>query len=299
MLRSGDQVEIITSDKVQSRIEWLNKVNTAKAKSAIKEFLKAETKNRIEKGKMLLEEKLESLSLKPSHRIFRKLLPNYQVTSKDELYSKIAIGIINLADLKKILKKNTKNKWIRYWTLQFGSKSINDDNYVDSVEDEEPSVKIDKKEPVYLGETSDSTNLNYTIAQCCRPIPGDEVVGFMDEYNQVIIHKNKCPESIKLSSSYGNRIANVKWSTHKVYSFLVKIALAGTDRFGIYNDITTVITKQLNADIRNINLESHDGIWEGTIELYVHDTKDLNNLMMNLGKVKGVNTVKRVEKINT
>jgi guanosine-3',5'-bis(diphosphate) 3'-pyrophosphohydrolase len=298
ILKSGDQVEIITSDKTQSRIEWLNKVNTAKAKSAIKEFLKAETKNRIEKGKQILEEKLDSLNLKPSHRIFRKLLPNYQVTSKDELYSKIAIGIINLDDLKKILQKNTKNKWIRYWTLQFGSKSLDEYSEADTPEELEPTGTTSKAEPVYLGETSDAAKLNYTIAQCCKPIPGDEVVGFMDEYNQVIVHKSKCPESIKLSSSYGNRIATVKWTTHKVYSFLVKIALAGTDRFGMYNDITTIITKQLNADIRNINLESHDGIWEGTIELYVHDTKDLNNLMMNLGKIKGVNTVKRVEKIN-
>lgn len=297
ILRSGDQVEIITSDKPQSRIEWLNKVNTAKAKSAIKEFLKAETKNRIEKGKQVLEEKLESLKLKPSHRIFRKLLPNYQVTSKDELYSKIAIGIINLDDLQKVLKKNTKNKWIRYWTLQFGSKDKEDDLENDSIDENEPAVTTSNKEPVYLGETSDAAKLNYTIAQCCKPIPGDEVIGFMDEYNQIIVHKSKCPESIKLSSSYGNRIADVKWTTHKVYSFLVKIAMAGTDKFGMYNDITTVITKQLNANIRTINLESHDGIWEGTIELYVHDTKDLNNLMMNLGKIKGVNTVKRVEKI--
>ncbi|MBN2484332.1 MAG: bifunctional (p)ppGpp synthetase/guanosine-3',5'-bis(diphosphate) 3'-pyrophosphohydrolase [Bacteroidales bacterium] len=296
ILRSGDQVEIITSDKPQSRIEWLNKVNTAKAKTAIKEYLKAETKNRIEKGKQILEDKLEELKLKPSNRIFRKLLPNYQVTSKDELYSKIAIGIISLDDLKKILKKNTKNKWIRYWTLQFNSKN-NDDDFDGDLPEEEVEITHEaKKEPVYLGETSDPSNLNYTIAQCCKPIPGDEVIGFVDEYNQVIVHKSKCPESIKLSSSYGNRITDVKWTTHKVYSFLVKIALSGTDKFGIYNDITTIITKQLNANIRNINLESHDGIWEGTIELYVHDTKDLNNLMMNLGKIKGVGSVKRVEK---
>ena len=295
ILRSGDQVEIITSDKPQSRIEWIFKVNTAKAKTAIKEYLKAETKNRIEKGKQILEEKLDLIKLKPSHRIFRKLLPNYQVTSKDELYSKIAIGIITLDDLKKVLKKNTKNKWIRYWTLQFGSKETDDYMDIDVSDDGEPLLS-NKKDLVYLGETSNSAELNYTIAQCCKPIPGDEVIGFMDEYNQIVVHKSKCPESIKLSSSYGNRIANVKWTTHKVYSFLVKIALAGTDKFGMYNDITTIITKQLNANIRNINLESHDGIWEGTVELYVHDTKDLNNLMMNLGKLKGVNTVKRVEK---
>ncbi|MBN1118732.1 MAG: bifunctional (p)ppGpp synthetase/guanosine-3',5'-bis(diphosphate) 3'-pyrophosphohydrolase [Bacteroidales bacterium] len=297
LLKSGDQVEIISSDKAQSRIEWMNKVNTAKAKSAIKAYLKGETKNRIEKGKQILDQKLEAIKLKPSNRIFRKLLPNYEVASKDELYSKIAIGIISLDDLKKVLKKNTKNKWIRYWSLQF--KADKDSQQELDELDEQESTPKKKKEPVYLRESTESNELNYTIASCCHPIPGDEVIGFKDDYNQIIIHKNKCNEAVKLSSSYGDRIVDVLWTTHKIYSFLIKISLSGSDRFGMYNDITTVITKQLNVNMRNINLESHDGIWEGTIELYVHNTKDLNNLIMNLGKVKGVNSVKRVEKIKT
>ncbi len=296
VLRSGDQVEVITSDKPQSRIEWMNRVHTARAKTAIKTYLKGETKNRITKGKQILEEKLETLKLKPSNRIFRKLLPNYQVASKDELYSKIAVGIIALDDLNKVLKKNTKTKWIKYWGLQFGSRTAEDEKDIEEVT--EP-VNGSKKEPVYLRERSDKAELNYTIAKCCSPIPGDKVIGFRDEYGQIIVHKTKCPEAVKMSASFGNRIANVKWTSHKLYSFLVQIGLAGIDRFGVYNDLTTVITKQLNVNMRNINLSSHDGIWEGTIELYVYDTKDLNNLMMNLGKVKGVNTVKRIENIQT
>ena len=297
VLKSGDQVEIITSDKVQPRMEWLERVKTAKAKTAIKAHLKGEIKNRIEKGKQLLEEKLASLKLKPSHRVFRKMLPNYQVTSKDELYSQIATGIISLDNLKKVLKKNTKNKWIRYWGISFGSKSkmeeMQDENDDSASIASQPKIKDNT---VVLGKTNDQENLNYTIARCCKPIPGDEVTGFSDDYNQIIIHKTKCPEAIKASASQGTRITNIKWTSHKLYSFLIKIALSGTDRFGIYNDITTVITKQLNVNTRNINLASHDGIWEGTISLYVHDTKDLNNLMMNLGKIKGVNSVKRAEK---
>lgn len=293
-LKSGDQVEVITSDKPQSRMEWMTKVNTAKAKSSIKALLKAETKDRISKGKKILEEKLESLKLKPSNRIFRKMLPNYQATSKDELYSKIAVGLVTLDDLKKVLKKNTKNKWIRYWGLQFGGKSGSRTTEESKTAN---TIPFSKKEPVYLRETSSVGELNYTIAKCCKPIPGDEVIGFVDEDKQIIIHKNKCPNAVKTSASFGDRITNVKWTTHKLYSFLVKIALSGADRFGVYNDITHVITKQLNVNMRNVNLFSHDGIWEGTIELYVHDTKDLNNLMMNLGKIKGVNTVKRVEKM--
>lgn len=289
-LRSGDQVEIITSDKPQPRIEWLNKVHTAKAKSAIKAYLKAETKNRIQKGKDLLEGKLEDLKLKPSHRIFRKLLPNYQVTSKDELYSKIGMGIIQLDDLKKVLKKNTKNKWIRYWSLQFGAKTKRPDPKPNGKE-------VKEKETFLLREKVDDSEPDYIIAKCCNPIPGDDVIAIRDEYDQIVVHKSNCPAAVKLSSGHGHRMVNVKWTTHKYYSFLTKIAISGTDRFGVYNDITTTITKQLNVNIRNINLESHDGIWEGTIELYVHNTKDLNLLIMNIGKIKGVEAVNRVEKL--
>ncbi len=289
-LKSGDQVEIITSEKPQSRIEWLQKVHTAKAKTAIKASLKSETKNRIEKGKKILEAKLEELKLKPSNRIFRKLLPNYMVTSKDELYSKIGIGIIQLDDLKKILKKNTKNKWIRYWSLQFGSKG------------RRPEKDLNGKDkslmgPFFLRENVDGSDTDYIIAHCCNPIPGDDVIGIKDELDQIVIHKANCRDAIKISSGHGNRIVKVQWTTHKYYSFLVKIAISGTDRFGIYNDITTTITKQLNVNIRNINLESHDGIWDGTMELYVHNTKDLNLLIMNIGKIKGVESVRRLENL--
>jgi guanosine-3',5'-bis(diphosphate) 3'-pyrophosphohydrolase len=289
-LKSGDQVEIITSEKPQSRIEWLQKVHTAKAKSAINASLKAETKNRIEKGKKILELKLDELKLKPSNRIFRKLLPSYLVTSKDELYSKIGIGIIQLDDLNRILKKNTMNKWIRYWSLQFGSRGRRPEKDLNGKEKA-------LAEPIFLRENINTPDTEYIIAPCCNPIPGDDIMGIKDDLEQIVIHKANCRDAIKVSTSQGHRIVNVQWTTHKYYSFLVKIAISGIDRFGVYNDITTTITKQLNVNIRNINLESHDGIWDGTMELYVHNTKDLNLLIMNIGKIKGVESVRRVENV--
>lgn len=292
ILRSGDQVEIITSEKPQTRIDWLLNVHTAKAKSAIKAFLKAETKNRIEKGKQVLDDKLKELKLNPSHRIFRKLLPNYQVTSKDELYSKIGMGLISLDGLKKVLKKNTKNKWIRYWSLQLGAKTKRNDVKAND-------KPIEGENTIFLTEKLDDYEPEYIIAKCCNPIPGDDVSAIRDEYDQVVVHKSNCPDAIKLSSGHGHRLVNVKWTAHKYYSFLTKIAISGTDRFGVYNDITTNISKQLNVNIRNIHLESHDGIWEGTIELYVYNTKDLNILIMNIGKIKGVESVRRIENLQS
>jgi guanosine-3',5'-bis(diphosphate) 3'-pyrophosphohydrolase len=289
-LNSGDQVEIITSEKQRPQREWLDYAITVKARSAIKVALKAETKNRIEKGKDLIEEKLKQLNLHPNSRIFKKLLPAYEVVSKDELYSKIGLGIINLDDLERILKKNTKNKWIKYWELQlpFTRKSETEDG---------EKAEIDKTAPYLLRENVDEPESSYIIAKCCNPIPGDDVIGYQSQNNSVIVHKTKCPSAIRLMSSHGNRIIPAKWTTHKILSFLVRISLQGIDRFGIYNNITTIISKELSANMRTVNLHSHDGIWDGTIDLYVHSTNDLNNLIMNLIKIKGVEKVSRVENI--
>ena len=151
---------------------------TAKAKSAIKASLKSETKNRIDKGKKILEEKLKELNLIPSSRIFKKLLPIYSLTSKDELYSKIGSGIITLDDLKKILKKNTKSKWIKYWELSFGKPNKEKEN-----------VNFDPDETFLVTENIDEDETGYILASCCNPIPGDEVIGYRDFDGTVIIHQ--------------------------------------------------------------------------------------------------------------
>jgi guanosine-3',5'-bis(diphosphate) 3'-pyrophosphohydrolase len=292
VLNSGYQVEILTSDNQRVSREWLFYVTTAKAKSAIKAALKAETKDRIEKGKQVLEDKLKEYNLKPSSRIFKKLLPAYEVRSKDELYSKIGTGIVSLEDLKKILRRNTKNKWIRYWDLQFTSSAKNK-----KPPDKKTTPGSYSGSHYMIRENLDNTEPEYSLAKCCNPIPGDDVVGYRNPDNSIVIHKSKCSKAIKLMSSQGNRIIPAKWTTHKILSYLVRIQLQGLDKFGIYNNITTIISKELSVNMRNINLISHDGIFEGSIDLYVHNTKDLNNLIMNLMKIKGVESVKRVEKI--
>jgi guanosine-3',5'-bis(diphosphate) 3'-pyrophosphohydrolase len=294
VLKSGDQVEIITSDTYRSRLEWLDDVKTIKAKTAIKDALKAENKNRIEKGKKLLEEKLSDLKLRPNARIIQKLLPAYDVSNKDEFYSKVGTGIIQLEDLEQVLKRNTKSKWVNYWSLQLGKASLMGKKAV-TVNHTTPKTGF--KTPILLRENIHDATTDYATAQCCNPIPGDNVIGFCEPENQenITIHQAKCPTAIKLLSSHSDLLVPVKWTTHKLLSFLVKVAINGYDRFGMYNDITTVISKELNVNIRSINLSSHDGIWEGTIDLYVHDAKDLNNLLMSLSRIKGVDAVKRVD----
>ncbi len=156
---------------------------------------------------------------------------------------------------------------------------------------------IEKDVLKLVNKTIDETEPEYSIAKCCQPIPGDSVIGYRSQDGSIIIHKADCPNAIKLMSSQGNRIIPAKWTTHKILSYLVNIHIQGVDKFGIYNHITTVISKELSVNMRTINLSSHDGIFVGNIELYVHSTKDLNNLIMNLMKIKGVEAVNRVEKI--
>jgi GTP pyrophosphokinase len=269
-------------------------VATAKAKQAIKNSLKADTKNRIGVGKKMLEEKLLENGVKPSSRVFRKLLPAYECLSKDELYSKLGAGIINLDDLKKILKKNAQNKWIRYWSLSL----FNNPRKRKISEAATPTMptKIDKKTPFLLKDISDD-NLDYRIAQCCNPIPGDDVIGFIDSDGKVSVHNTKCSEVVRLSSQYGDQMLTVKWTTHKILSFLTSIEIRGIDRIGIVAELTKVISDELNVNIRKLHIDSHDGIFEGFIDLYVHSASDLNNLIMNVMKIKGIDAVKRIEKI--
>lgn len=298
LLKSGDQVEVITSGKQRTQKEWLKYVKTAKAKSAITQAIKDDNKNRIEKGKQILEKKLHELNVQPSSRVFKKILPAYQVLSKDELYSKIGTGIIQLDDLKKILKKNTKNKIIRYWSLQLAKSTGAGKPRRDNV-GVQKQENFSYKDPVLLREDKSGVP-EYEIADCCKPIPGDDVLGFRDKDNKnIVIHKSKCPIAIKLMSSQGNTIVPARWTTHKLLSFLAKLSINGIDRVGIAKDITATISNELNANIRRINIETHDGIFEGEIELYVHSASDLNNLILDLSKLKGVDKVKRKEEIET
>ena len=299
ILRSGDQVEIITSNKQKIQKEWLDHVKTAKAKTSITDAIKAETKDRKQKGKSILESKLKELKVHPSGRVLRKILPEYEVVNKDELYSKIGSGIIKLDNLKKILKKNTKNKIIRYWGLQISKTTSLSKTKKDSkAPKQKQKQKFNYKDHLIIRNNSEQESYQIQIAKCCNPIPGDNVIGYKNPDDDfVIIHKAKCPAAIRLMSSEGNYIVPAKWTSQKFLSSLAKLTLNGIDRIGIASDITAVISSELTVNIRKIFIETHDGIFEGEIELYVHNVKDLNNLIMNISKLKGVNSVKRNEEI--
>ena len=292
VLKSGDQVEIITSEKQHPQREWENFVTTAKAKHAIKSAFKEERKKNILKGKKILNKKLKELKLRPTANIYKKLFLYYSTENKDSLYNKIGIQNIDIKKLKKILSKKSKNKFIRYWQLQL-IRSSNRKLIEKEKNQKKHGINIDKKKPLIISD--DFEEKTFKIAKCCNPIPGDDIIGYQSDKNTIIIHKTNCPNAIKLNSSFGNKIVKAKWTTHKALSFLARIKIDGFDKVGLVNKITEIISKDLNVNMRAINFESHDGVFEGHIDLYVHNTTDLNNMIMNLIKIKGIDSVKRIE----
>lgn len=275
-LYSGDQVEILTSDKQRPQKEWLEFVVTAKAKSHINAVFKKDKKEQIRKGIHLFDEFIKKLELPPTSEPLKKVLSNYRLT-KDDLYAELAKSTITFEDIEKVLKKKSESKFVKYWKLQFLFPGKDD-----SGKKTEENLPID-------------TDSDFMIAPCCNPIPGDDVVGMNIAGTKVTVHKRSCPEAIRLMSSFGDKIVPVKWVSHKLMSFLAIIKLTGLDAPGIVSDITAVISKERKVNMRMVHFEAKDGIFEGIIHLYVHNTADLNSLLSRLAKMKGVETVTRVE----
>lgn len=289
ILMSGDQVEIITSNIAKPEMEWLSFVRTSKAKDAIKNALKIDSKESIQKGMEILDFKLKEIGLTSNSEILRSLLQSYDVLSKEELYSAIGLGKINLDNLKKTIKKNPASNVIKYWELKLiGSKKEKKDA-------ETSQGPINKNVPFLLRENVENAEQSYEIAKCCNPIPGDEVTGYHSPEGTIIIHKPKCPVAIRIMSNEGNRIIAVRWAIHKLVSFLARISMTGIDRIGLVNDITTIISAELKVNMTRINISVNNGIFQGTIDLYVHHTKDLNNLILKISNINGIENVKRVE----
>ena len=283
-LNSGDQIEIITADNARPKPEWLDIVTTTKAKQAIKSFLKRERQHNIEHGMQMLDDKMKELNIKLSGRVLRKIVPAYGCRNKEELYSKIGAGIVTIDTLEKTLKVDSKSKILKFWTLFIPKK-------------EEPE---EGDAPVSPGEIQPSPDVEaepqFRIAECCKPIPGDKVVGYRDPASgDIIVHKATCDELNRLASQFGNNIVKeeIKWSQHKAMSYLVTAEIRGIDRMGILLDLAKVVSDDFNINIREVNIHSHDGIFEGSVSLYVKDAEGLNAVMDRIRQIKGIETVKR------
>lgn len=287
VLQSGDQVEILSSKTQTPQISWLSFLVTAKAKTKVKQSFKLDRKKHVEQGRKIIEDQLSRYKIIPSSDTLKKLSAYYGLTNKEQLYAQVGMGFLELDNLDEVLQTRRENKLAKFWKLSFSAKK--------EEPEQTPAGKINKKAPFILKE--DPEVLNYTLAKCCNPIPGDDVVGYVSDDVQVIIHKRNCPEALKLMTQQGDNIITAEWTKFKRLSYLCRIKLSGFDRVGIVNEVTTIISKQSNINMRTVHFDTHDGIFEGDLYLYIHSVQDLNDLMARLMKIKGMDTVDRIEKI--
>ena len=281
VLHSGDQVEIISSATGSPKREWLDFLKTSKAKSLVMESLKKNTKDSIGEGFRILDKRLNDRGIAERIKVMKRLLAYYKCETKDQFYAKIGLGVLTLDDLDKALRASApaSEGFLGGINKLFRPKSN--------------GKEIDRKKEYIIGEGSENTD--HIIADCCNPVPGDSALGIIDDQGRVVVHKKSCKVVNDLASKMGEKVIAVRWSDKSVMRFLTKIVIQGIDRAGLLNDITKVISSDLNINMRKIMFEAHDGVFEGSIELYVRDKADIESLTRRIGAVRGLESVTRAE----
>lgn len=285
-LRSGDQVEIITSNKQKPSEDWLNYVLTAKAKSKIKDALKEEKRKIAMDGKDVLERKLDHMKVSASQHNINELVQFYKQPSPLDLYYQIAVKNIDLKELKQFNILGDKLDAPKPVPVK-APEHIAEDH----VKHQLPSKK--DAELIIFGESSDK--IAYKLANCCRPIPGDDVFGFITASEGLKIHRTNCPNAAQLLANYGHRVVKTKWVKNREISFLTGLRLVGMDDVGVIHKITNIISGELKINIAGLTIESREGLFEGLIKVFVHDKEELDELFLRLGKLEGIQSVNRLE----
>lgn len=285
LLQSGDQVEILTSNAPRVEEGWLSFVTTAKARAKIQAALRRQQRLMQNEGEEKLSAFLEKEGLGNYTSNIEKLWKLHKLKDREELVAEIGKGNI-------VLGNEDKDALLGNKKLSFASIfSFNRDKKKEE-ETKEIHENIDRKTTLNL--TEESLKSRYIIADCCHPIPGDDVLGYYDENKHIIIHKRNCSVANTLKSSHGDRILAAKWDTHKQLQFVVPIQITGIDDLGVLHEITTIISQQLNANIQKMHIESNNGIFEGTFWTNVHDVDDVKNICENLKKIKNIKTIARI-----
>ena len=296
-LNSGDQVEILTSNSQHVRPSWISFVSTAKAKAKVQAILRRESREKQKGGEDLLHEWLKKHGFEPSLALADQLASFHDGLRREEFFLALGDHAITLGDddLDELKGKNKKKSdggnsggWRKY--VPFVKAKKNEETAA------QPELfivpeKFNRKQTIYINEENIG---QYLFPDCCHPIPGDDVLGYIDNKNRIVIHKRACPVANKLKASYGNRILDVKWDMHKRMFFDATIRMSGIDRRGLVNDVTRVISNQLNVDMRKMMFTSEDGIFEGSIDLRVHDRDNVRAIMNSLMQVQDLKEISQV-----
>lgn len=283
-LQNGDQVEVITSSKQVPKEDWLNFVVTAKAKAKIKSSLKEEKRKIAEDGKEILERKLKSLKITYNSENIHKISYFFKLASTQDLFFNVAKGLIDMKDLKEYQQ----------------SEKVVENKPQDRIDSEQlqgllRNIKAKDSDILLIGE--DMQKIDYKLANCCNPIPGDDVFGFVTVNDGIKIHRTNCPNAAKLMANYGYRVVKARWTNQQELAFLTGLRITGIDDVGLINRLTTVISNDFKVNMRSITVDSDNGIFEGSIMVYVNDTQHLDNLIKKLKTVNGVTAVARFDAI--
>ena len=274
-LRSGDSVEILTAENEHPKREWLQFLQTRKARNQVMDYFKADRENTAAFGRKLLEDQLASLDYKLNEETLKAVMSHNEINSADELFFRIGLGIVKLGGMKDILADIDKPT--RTWFSRFGFRRDKDIRKTDS-------YVIDKDDRKYV------------IATCCKPIPGDPVIGFKSPDGSITVHKKTCSVAESIASKHGDQVVIPQWeSLGESNSFLVRISLRGVDRVGLLNDITRYISLVMNVNMRKLSLGTEQGIFEGFIDVYVTSREDLDKLVRKLSDIEGIQSVVRTD----
>ena len=298
VLQNGDQIEILTSENQVPKPEWLKFTVTAKARGKIKNFFKLEKNKHIEVGKQMVEEAFQNEKEPLSSNNLKKLTAHYNLNNKEQLYSEVGMGFIDLKDVKEIIGKKSESKLVKYWNITFGGSNKKKGRATDGTGTDEEIVgeRIDRQKTFLLKENQD--NITFSLAKCCNPIPGDSVVGYLGSEDHATIHKIGCPEVAKFIANQGDKIVKAEWTKFKRQSYLTRLNLEGFDRLGIVSEVSNVISKGHNINMRSVKFDTHDGIFKGDLFLYIHNADDLQTLISKLKTIKGIENVNREENLN-
>ena len=283
-LKNGDQVEILTSNKQKPSEDWLRFVASSKAKAKIKDVLKEDKKSAAVEGKEIVNRKLKQMKITPTEEVINKIRAYFEEKTPLDLYYGIATGKHDPKNIKKFQDEVLEGS-------QRNSKRIGSSADAKSFEHELKKAK--GEDMLLIGEDMDV--VDYVIAACCNPIPGDEVFGFVTVNEGIKIHRTSCPNAPELLSNHGNRVIKARWTSQQEIAFLAGLQIIGTDRVALISDVTQIISSELEVNMQSISVDTKDGIFEGKIRLFVQNTKHLDQLIKKLKAVRGIVKVNRYD----
>ena len=297
-LKSGDQVEIITSKRQVPQQEWVNFVTTGHAKTKLINYFKKEEKKIIQSGNQQIEQIFLANNLELNSENLNRIIQYFNLTDPNELYLQVGKGTILTEEIITIFSKpKSSGIFSKIIRNPFSSSSSEKKNTIKPAEKVNVEVeKFDFKKTYKLNELN--KDKAYILSDCCSPIPGDEILGYVNDNNTIVVHKRHCELVNIMKTRFGNRLVNVEWGAYKLQNFLETLEVKGIDKVGMLIEILKVISEEFNVNMKSINIQSDNGLFIGQFEVLVHNTDDINILIKNISKIQEVNAVYRVIKDN-